>query len=74
MRILRYAVGGAVLSVLLGVVLIMVFSALGEGAEKLVLALYILITPGILAGGWYGMYTEQKKEPDEGGQTDKPGT
>ena len=74
MRILRYAVGGAVLSVLIGVVLMMVLSALGEGADKLVLALYILATPGILAGGWYGIYTARKKEPDEGGQTDKPGS
>ena len=49
----------------------MVLSALGQGADRMVLALYILATPGICVGCWYGMYTAQKKEPDESGQTDK---
>ena len=72
MGILRYAVGGAVLSVLIGVVLIMALSALTDAAAELVVALYILALPGVCAGGCYGLYAAQKGEPDQGGETDKP--
>ena len=72
MGILRYAVGGAVLSVLIGVVLIMALSALTDAAAELVVALYILALPGVCAGGCYGLYAARKGEPDQGGETDKP--
>lgn len=72
MGILRYAAGGAVLSVLIGVVLIMALSALTDAAAELVVALYILALPGVCAGGCYGLYAARKGEPDQGGETDKP--